>query len=161
MYVLECELVTRAPLDETFAFFADPYNLAQITPSWLGFRIVTPDVVMRRGAEIDYSFRWLGLPMRWKTEITAYDPPSCFVDEARRSPYSLWRHTHRFNATDEGTVVADRVEYDLPIQPLSGLVHAVAVAPQLRRIFDHRQRVIAECLGGHVRVSPPQIRSLD
>jgi ligand-binding SRPBCC domain-containing protein len=159
MYVLECELLTPASIDETFAVFADPYNLAKITPPSLGFQILTPGLKMRRGLEIDYLFRWLGLPMKWKTEITEYEPPSMFVDEARRSPYSFWRHRHTFRETAEGTVVADRVEYDLPFGPLGRLAHGFTVAPQLRRIFDHRQRAIADLLGGPpLRVEPPSIR---
>ena len=159
MYVLECELVTRASIEQTFAVFADPYNLAKITPPSLGFQILTPNLKMRKGLEIDYLFRWLGLPMKWKTEITAYEPPVMFVDEARRSPYALWRHRHTFRSTAEGTVVADRVEYELPFGPLGRMVHGVTVAPQLRGIFEHRQRAIAELLGGPaLRVDPPVIR---
>ena len=160
MYVLECELVTAASIEDTFAVFADPYNLAKITPPWLGFRILTPNLKMRRGAEIDYEFRWLGLPMKWTTDITDYEPPFLFVDEARRSPYSFWRHRHTFQQTAEGTIVGDRVEYDLPFGALGRLAHTFAVGPQLRRIFDHRQRVIAELLGGPaLRVQAPAIRT--
>jgi ligand-binding SRPBCC domain-containing protein len=158
MYVLECELVTPASLDETFAVFADPYNLAKITPPSLGFQILTQELKMRKGAEIDYLFRWLGLPLKWKTEITEYEPPWLFVDEARRSPYSFWRHRHTFRKTAEGTVVADRVEYDVPFGPLGRLAHGFTVAPQLRQIFEHRQRAIAELLGSpSLRVEPPTI----
>jgi ligand-binding SRPBCC domain-containing protein len=159
MYVLECELVTPASLTETFAVFADPNNLAKITPPSLGFRILTRNLTMRRGAEIDYLFRWLGLPMKWKTEITEYEPPSMFVDEARQSPYSFWRHRHTFRETSEGTVVADRVEYDLPFGPVGRVAHGITVGPQLRHIFAHRQRAIAELLGAApLRVEPPAIR---
>lgn len=161
MYLLECELVTHASIEETFAIFADPYNLAKITPPWLGFRILTNGLTMRRGAEIDYSFRTMGVPLNWRTVISAYDPPFSFVDEALRSPYKFWRHHHTFRETGEGTVVGDRVEYGMPFGPLGSLVHAVAVAPQLRRIFDYRQEAIAAILGGAVRLSPPSIRSLD
>lgn len=159
MYVLECELVTAASLEDTFAVFADPYNLAKITPPWLGFHVLTENLSMRRGAEIQYLFRWLGLPMRWATEITEYDPPATFVDEARRSPYSFWRHRHTFRQTAEGTVVGDRVEYDLPLGVLGRMAHGIAVSAQLRKIFEYRQRAIAELLGGPpLRVATPAIR---
>ena len=161
MYVLECELVTAAPIGDTFALFADPYNLAKITPPSLAFRILSEGLVMQKGSEIDYSFRSLGLPMKWKTVISEYDPPHSFVDEALRSPYRFWRHRHTFRESPGGTVVGDRVEYDMPFGPLGKLVHTWIVAPQLRSIFDHRQTAIAGLLGGALRVSPPSIRSVD
>jgi ligand-binding SRPBCC domain-containing protein len=154
MYVLECELLTPASLEDTFAVFENPYNLAKITPPWMGFRIVTQGLEMRRGALIDYELRWLGLPLRWKTQITAYEPPFYFVDEALTSPYRFWKHAHTFRRTEAGTVVADRVEYDLPLGLLGKAAHAVIVGKQLRGIFGFRQRAIAELLGGH-EVEPP------
>jgi ligand-binding SRPBCC domain-containing protein len=97
--------------------------------------------------------------MKWKTEITEYEPPSMFVDEADAVPYSFWRHRHTFRETAEGTVVADRVEYDLPFGPLGRLAHGFTVAPQLRRIFDHRsERSRAFSAGPPLRVEPPSIR---
>lgn len=159
MYTLECELVTRASLSRTFAVFENPYNLARITPPGLGFRILTQGLVMASGAEIDYELRWLGLPLKWQTRITSYDPPREFVDEATRSPYRFWRHRHSFYASPEGTVVADRVDYDLPMGPLGRIAHGVVVGRQLRRIFEFRQQAIAGLLEAEVvSVQPPAIR---
>jgi ligand-binding SRPBCC domain-containing protein len=146
-YTLDSELVTSAGLEEAFLFFEDPYNLARITPPWLGFRIVTENLKMRQGLEIDYEFRWLGLPLRWKTVITEYDPPFSFVDEAVQSPYALWRHRHSFYRTEGGTVVADRVDWALPLDPFSRPVAALIVARQLRAIFSYRQNAIRQILG--------------
>lgn len=160
MYVLECELITPASIEETFAVFQNPYNLAKITPPSLGFRIITQGLDMRKGAEIDYQLRWMGLPLSWKTEITEYDAPRYFVDEARHSPYSFWRHRHTFRESAEGTVVSDRVEYDLPFGPLGKLAHKLAVSGQLRRIFEYRQKAILDLLGGYaVEIRPPRIAS--
>jgi len=39
-------------LDEVFAFFADPRNLAEITPPWLHFRIIDAPGTAYRGALI-------------------------------------------------------------------------------------------------------------
>lgn len=158
MYVLDCELITPAEIGKVFAVFENPYNLAKITPSWLGFRILTEDVRMRKGAEIEYQFRWLGLPLNWKTEITDYNPPESFVDEACRGPYTFWRHRHTFRATPQGTVVGDRVEYDLPFGRFGRIAHAVAVSHQLKRIFEFRQRAIGQLLGGGaIQVRSPRI----
>ncbi len=69
---------------------------------------------MRKGAEITYTIKWLGIPMHWKTVIGDYEPPILFVDEQVEGPYALWRHQHKFSPTPEGTRVGDRVEYALP-----------------------------------------------
>jgi ligand-binding SRPBCC domain-containing protein len=158
VYILECKLVTSASLTDTFRVFEDPYNLARITPPWLGFHIKTKNLVMQKGAEIEYGFKWLGLPMYWKTLITEYEPPFLFVDEALKSPYKLWRHRHTFREVSNGTEVADRVEYALPLGPLGAMANTLAVRRQVSAIFEHRQKAIAELLGGQVTdVHPPRV----
>ena len=147
VYTLDCELITQASLHDTFRIFEDPYNLARITPPWMGFEILTPNLKMRQGIEIDYRFRWLGLPMTWRTLISAYEPPHLFVDEALKSPYALWRHRHEFEETPRGTVVRDHVDYALPLGPLGAVAHALVVRKQVEEIFAYRQVKIAELIG--------------
>jgi ligand-binding SRPBCC domain-containing protein len=140
-------LVPR-PLADVFAVYETPLNLGRITPPWLRFQIVTQGkIVMSPGARIDYVIRWMGLPMRWRTVITAYEPPLLFVDEQERGPYALWRHTHTFEETAEGVLVGDRVEYRLPLGILGDLTHSLLVKGQLQEIFRYRQRALAALFG--------------
>ncbi len=135
------------PLEQAFAFFEDPRNLARITPGWLNFRMTSPEPVrICRGAEIDYLIRWLGLPMHWKTVIAEYEPPHFFVDEQAAGPYAMWRHRHGFQAAASGTLVSDCVDYALPLGPLGRLAHGLVVRRQLQAIFDYRQRVLGAVL---------------
>ena len=132
----------RESLDEVFAFFADPANLARITPRWLRFSMRSPQPVeMRPGALIDYTIRVHGIPMKWRSEITSWDPPHRFVDEQRVGPYRYWIHEHRFEATDGATLVSDHVRYAVPG---GALVHRLFVARDLQKIFSHRRSVLAE-----------------
>jgi ligand-binding SRPBCC domain-containing protein len=147
-YHLRCRMLVPLPLARVFEVFENPYNLAKITPPWLGFEVTSRDkVVMRAGAEIEYRIRWLGLPLRWKTRITSYDPPFSFTDEQERGPYPLWRHRHSFQPTPEGVLVGDHVEYALPFGPLGRMAHKLVVGNQLRRIFNYRQEKLAEMFG--------------
>ena len=150
------------PLDDVFRFFENPRNLARITPPQLSFRVTTAgDIEMRRGLEIDYTIRWLGLPLPWRTRITEYQPPRCFVDEQLRGPYKLWRHRHDFQEMNGVSVIADRVEYELPMGFLGRIAHGVIVGRQLKGIFAYRQRAIAAILGiPGVRFTLPEIAAL-
>jgi ligand-binding SRPBCC domain-containing protein len=144
-HVLERSQLVAAPLDEVFAFFAEPRNLARLTPRWLSFRMVdTEGVRMRAGERIEYRIRPFGVPQRWISEITVYEPPHRFVDEQRAGPYRRWHHEHTFEAVGDGTRIADRVEYELPLGVLGRIVHAAVVQRQLGAIFDYRARVVAE-----------------
>jgi len=149
VHVLQRRQEVAAPLDEVFAFFARPENLAAITPPSLGFEILTPSpIAMKEGALVDYVVKVGGLPMRWRTLITSYEPPHRFVDEQILGPYSFWHHTHTFAArTDGGTELGDTVRYALPFGALGAMVHALSVRRQVAGIFDHREQVIAERFG--------------
>src|SRR5688572_20008766 len=94
-FVLESETLVPKDLEETFAFFENPRNLALITPPQLQFVIESKEpVVMAKGVEIDYTIRWLGLRLAWRTLVSDYAPPFRFVDVQARGPYRFWRHTH-------------------------------------------------------------------
>lgn len=148
-----------APLGEVFPIFENPYNLAKITPSWLNFRILTPNLRMRAGLEIDYIIKWLGLPMKWRTLITRYDPPGIFVDEQAKGPYALWRHFHTFEETPDGVIISDRVQYRMPLGILGRIANAVLVRHQLLGIFRYRQKAIAEMLNRPgITFNDPEIR---
>jgi ligand-binding SRPBCC domain-containing protein len=128
--------VVGRPLEEVFAFFSDARNLEALTPPWVGFRILTPTpITMEVGRLIDYRIRIRGLPVRWTTEITVWDPPHRFVDEQLRGPYRLWVHEHRFESRGDETVVTDNVRYAV----FGGrLVNRLFVRRDVERIFDYR-----------------------
>jgi ligand-binding SRPBCC domain-containing protein len=140
---LKRQQLIRRPLEEVYAFFSRPENLAEITPVSLRFQLLTPQpVVMKDGAVIDYTIRPFGLPLRWTTLITEFTPPLRFVDLQLRGPYSYWHHTHSFQGTEEGTVMTDDVRYALPFGMLGQAVHALVVRRQLNHIFDVRESVL-------------------
>lgn len=159
-YVLECEMIVKRSLDEVFQFFENPGNLARITPGWLSFEVRSAEpITMRKGAEIEYNIKWLGLPMYWKTLITDYEPPLRFVDEQAKGPYALWRHRHTFEAVPKGVKVGDHVEYALPLGVLGQAAHLIMVRRQLEGIFRYRQQKLKEIFGGQtVETRKPEIR---
>lgn len=143
-FTLESAVWVPRPVEEVFPFFSAAENLGRITPPMLGWRILTPlPIDMRAGAMIDYRISVHGLPMRWRTLISGWDPPRRFVDEQVKGPYTLWHHEHLFEPADGGTVCRDRIRYRVPFAFLS---HRWIVQPDLRRIFTYRQTRMREVL---------------
>jgi hypothetical protein len=151
LHRLEPTLRVRRPREEVFAFFADASNLESITPAFLRFRILTPlPIEMRPGAQIEYALTLFGVPLRWRTRITEWQPGSRFVDEQEAGPYALWRHAHEFEDDGEGsTIVRDVVEYAVPFGTIGRAAHVLFVRRALDRIFDHRRGAIARLLASN------------
>ena len=142
---LRSEIWLPRPVEEVFAFFADARNLQDITPAWLDFSVLTPaPIVMRPGALIDYRLKVHGFPIRWQSEITAWEPPRRFVDEQRRGPYRLWIHEHSFEARDGGTLVGDFVQY---AAPGGALIEWLFVRRDVERIFQFRREKLLARFG--------------
>jgi ligand-binding SRPBCC domain-containing protein len=126
--------------EKIFPFFADAANLDTITPPWLNFQIITPlPITMREGTQIDYRLRIHGVPVRWRTGITIWQPPHRFVDEQIRGPYRQWIHEHAFEPRDGGTLARDLVRY---AAPFDFLVHRWLVRPDVDKIFAYRAQAL-------------------
>lgn len=146
-HILTRSLTLDLPIAKVFDFFADAGNLERITPPELSFHIITPQPIkIEQGTLIDYELKMRGIPMKWRTEISVWEPPFRFVDQQLRGPYSQWIHTHTFTELEpDKTLIEDEVRYRLPLEPIGDIAHFF-VKSELAYIFDYRQKVVAEML---------------
>ncbi len=143
-FTLSSEHLIKKPLDEVFSFFSDAHNLTEITPPRMHLVVLTPrPIEMEVGTRIDYRLKLRGIPIRWQSEITEWNPPHFFADEQRRGPYRCWIHKHTFVETDEGTLVGDEIEYAVPG---GQLINKLFVRPDIENIFEYRSEKLKELL---------------
>jgi ligand-binding SRPBCC domain-containing protein len=145
LHFLTREQLLRTTLEEAWAFFSTPRNLARITPPDMGFVIREPfdDRPAHAGQLITYSVKpLLGVPLTWVTRIEEVEAPHRFVDTQLKGPYKRWWHEHTFEEVEGGVLMRDRVEYELPLGPLGEVVHDLVVKGRLKHIFDHRWAVL-------------------
>lgn len=124
-------------IETVFALFSDPRELDGLTPRWFSLTVNGPlEPNLRPGSRIDYRFRWRGVPLRWRSLITEYEPPNWLVYEQDRGPFRHFRHEHFFEPTGEGVSVTDRILYSA----VGGQwVERRLVEPDLRRILRYRE----------------------
>lgn len=149
IHTLEQQQCFPITLDEAWEFFSSPRNLDEITPSDLGFKIVSlPGEKMYEGQIITYQVKILpGLWIPWVTEIKCVEEGRAFVDEQRFGPYKFWHHRHTFEAIPGGVLMKDLVHYGLGLGPFGAIAHAVFVRSKLKTIFGFRQATLEKRFG--------------
>lgn len=154
-FLLRSELELGYPLETVFPFFAEAENLTRISPPFLSFSITSlSDKTMKKGLQIVYRIKLHGIPIRWTSLISRWEPPYCFVDEQIRGPYKSWRHLHTFERKGSNTIVKDEVNYSV----FGGeLAHSLFVKSDLQKIFSYRheelKRIFANENGRHEKIA--------
>jgi len=147
-YTLSFKQQVSRPLLEVFYFFSRAENLEVLTPPWLNFKIleVNPQPI-RQGTLIKYSLRVHGIPLRWTSEIVEWEPPHRFADLQLSGPYKLWRHEHRFETRDGGTLISDTINLALPLGILGELAYKIKVHSDVQGVFAFRENKIRTLFG--------------
>lgn len=174
------------PIDLTFAFFANPNNLALLMPEEMKMRIdemdlvpappnplisrsqdVPGEIAAGAGTQMKISFRPVGyLPMRfsWVARITEFAWQSHFCDEQIQGPFEFFRHRHGMRSEIQqgrtGTRLTDEVEFSLPLGSVGHLGDRV-VHRQMKKMFRMRQERLPAILEAKVARSPSEYLAVD
>lgn len=136
-------------LEKAWDFFSSPSNLKEITPSYMGFKILSEDnEKMYPGMIISYIVKpFPNVPVRWVTEITHVMEKKYFIDTQIHGPYSVWHHQHHFRAIEGGVEMKDILHYRIPFGFFGRLVNRVIVEKKVKQIFNYRYKVLEEKFG--------------
>jgi len=145
---LQMEQWVPQSINKTFAFYKEAANLEKLTPDTLRFKVLnqtTKDI--QEGTKLDYRLSLHGIPMRWQSKITDWQPNNKFSDIQLKGPYSHWYHTHEFVEKDGGTLVRDKVQYRVPFGIPGDLIAGKWIRNDLETIFKHRHKTIEKLMG--------------
>lgn len=154
MHIFQYKTEQLLPIDikSAWSFFSSPANLILITPGELDFKILTPlnEDEIYEGMVIDYKVKPLfGIPVRWKTEICELNKPFSFTDRQLKGPYRIWEHRHAFIEKDNGVLVKDKVNYQLPFGVIGSLTHLLLVRKKIETIFNYRRQMLHKIFVTH------------
>jgi ligand-binding SRPBCC domain-containing protein len=168
------------PSEVVFAFFANPGNLPRLMPAWQRARLedvaLKPAPHPRDGAPIGsiaagddttltLSFRPIPLSpfrLQWIARIEHFHWNERFCDVQLRGPFRYWRHCHIVHPApshetgEPGTLVEDRIEYELPLSPIGRAGDRLFLRRQIASTFRHRQQRAAELLSEFGTESSPR-----
>jgi ligand-binding SRPBCC domain-containing protein len=145
MPLISLQTLIRAPAAVCFDL-ARNIDLHAHAPSPLKHRAVAgvTSGLINLGEEVTWEGSFLGVPQSMTSKIVALDAPREFTDEMQRGPFKHWRHTHRFEPTEEGTLVSDRVDFASPLGPLGSIFDALILKSFMTRVLVAQNRYVKE-----------------
>lgn len=136
-----------APIDEAFAFFDDPANLARLMPPPVRIRLERIEPAPPRPGSV-FEFRYgLGPIQRtWTVRLVDRVVNERFTDETISGPMARFDHAHLFRPGRRGgTWIEDRIDFHVGPDGLLGSVldAAAGIVMRLTFVWRHaRQRAI-------------------
>ncbi len=145
--IFESSVVLDAPIEEVYAFHADPHNIARIAPSWQQTNVLRGKAAAQPGDDFEIAVRMFHLPaLRWHGRWLNADFPTLLIDGGLQAgPFTFWQHRHQFRALDDRrTEMTDHVTYAFPGGWLGKCIGETLGRLQMRLMFaDRRKRTHA------------------
>jgi ligand-binding SRPBCC domain-containing protein len=95
------------------------------------------------GETVTWRARHLGRSWSLTSRITVFEPPMRFVDEQVSGPFAWFRHEHRFEPIEGGTLMIDDWEHAAPFGVVGRIADALVVGRLLRRLLEARNAALA------------------
>ena len=136
MPLIRLETFIRAPAGRCFDL-ARSMDLHAVAPGPLTHRAVggVTSGLIGPGESVTWEASLFGVRLRMTSKIVAYDRPREFTDEMQRGPFARWRHTHRFEPAEGGTLMRDAADFASPLGPLGRVADALALERFMRRLL--------------------------
>ncbi|HEX7870819.1 MAG TPA: SRPBCC family protein [Chryseobacterium sp.] len=141
IHQLERQQQLNCDLETAWKFFSSANNLSEITPKDMNFVVRTQlsEDEIYEGMVIDYYVSPLfGIKLKWQTIIVEVESKKMFTDFQNKGPFKMWHHHHFFIPNENGVLMVDKVNYELPFGFLGEFAHKIMVKKKLENIFDFR-----------------------
>ncbi|MBK9228006.1 MAG: SRPBCC family protein [Ignavibacteria bacterium] len=137
----------KCSVERAFDFHKDTNNLKLITPPGISVKILSIELPLKLGNEIDLNVTQFGLIRnKWHIKLTEFVENKLITDTQIKGPFALWKHKHIFEDKGETTLMTDEIEFKLPFGILGDIAYSVFVARLIRNQFEYRQKVTKKIL---------------
>lgn len=153
MPVFEKQSAMPVPPSQLWEWHARPGALERLIPPWSGVRVVSATGGMA-DREVTLSVPIGPVRQRWIAKHVDASPGHSFRDRMVKGPFARWEHTHRFEPAEEGSLLVDHLDWELPMGGVGDGLAGDAVQRVIERTFRFRHRRTREDLELHAGRAP-------
>jgi ligand-binding SRPBCC domain-containing protein len=129
-----------------FDFLSRPANVLKISPEEWHLHIVEAPDQCRLGSQITVQARRWGVPQKFVSKITAFEPHVLMTDELLHGPFRKFVHEHRLEALGQKVRMLERIDFEPPGGLLGIVMTASRIQHDLAGLHEYRLRKFKELL---------------
>ncbi|MEW5763344.1 MAG: TIGR01777 family oxidoreductase [Acidobacteriota bacterium] len=150
MAVFEKQTPMPVSPEDLFEWHAREGAFERLVPPWQRVRILSRTGGIGPGGRLDLAVRKGPLWLRWRAEHGEWEEGRYFTDRQVSGPFKRWEHRHEcLPDPGGGSLLRDRLTYDLPFGIAGRLAGGPLVARDVERLFAFRHRRTREDLLRH------------
>lgn len=145
MPVIKIETYVRAPAFLVFDLARD-IDLHKISTAHTNEEAIGGKTsgLIGMGESVTWRAKHFGITQELTSEITAFEPPSCFTDEMVSGAFRSFRHEHIFHEKGNATLMVDVFDYKSPYGVLGRLADVLFLKKYMKRLLEKRNRIIKQ-----------------
>ncbi|MAK04455.1 MAG: TIGR01777 family protein [Euryarchaeota archaeon] len=149
MYKFEHQTHVDENVENTFSWFEHEGSFRRLMPPWEVLKEIKADKSINEGSIRIFKIPFGPFKMSWVAKHTIYDPPNQFKDIMLKGPFWRWEHVHDFIPQDNGTLVKDTVEYQVPFGAFGYFFAGRSVKKRIKNMFISRELRLKRDLENH------------
>ncbi len=143
--VFKCRIAASA--EKVLKWHFLPETIDKLIPPWENVEVVKAATGPEDGQQAIFRMHLGPSHLDWVAEHCNYIEGRQFADKQLRGPFAYWLHTHIFHKlSDSECELEDRIEYEVPLAPLTQMFIGGFVRSKIERMFAYRHKVTkTEC----------------
>ncbi|MCW5822171.1 MAG: TIGR01777 family oxidoreductase [Cyanobacteria bacterium TGS_CYA1] len=113
---------------------------ARLTPPWEHVRMKCKDPTIENGSRVSLEIDAGPTKVNWLAEHRDVQPGKEFTDVQVRGPFKFWKHKHIFEKTNDGCLLTDSIQYELPFD-VATIFSDTFIKDKLERMFQYRHEM--------------------
>lgn len=130
---IEISTEIEAPIENVFAFMADPRNYENIMPEDAAVRV---EMLSKGPVGVGTTYRLSGVlagrKMAVENEYVEFEENRRIVERQTKGDFKSYRGTYVFEATKKRTTLKQTMDYELPYSVLGKIIDRLKAGKELR-----------------------------